>query len=49
MSFAKQLDAYFRSRCTLIVIVTTEEERALDEVIQACATSQRKCMRWDLA
>ena len=49
MSFAKQLDAYFRSRCTLIVIVTTEEERALGEVIQACSTSQRKCMRWDLA
>jgi SpoVK/Ycf46/Vps4 family AAA+-type ATPase len=49
MSFSKQLDAYFRSRSTLIVIATTEEERALDEVVAACAKTKRQCMRWDLA
>ncbi|MBM4074036.1 MAG: AAA family ATPase [Planctomycetes bacterium] len=49
MSFSRQLDAYFRSRCTLIVIATTEEERALEEVMTACSMTQRKCLKWDLA
>jgi SpoVK/Ycf46/Vps4 family AAA+-type ATPase len=49
VSFSQQLDTYFRSRCTLIVIATTEEERALEEVMIACAMTKRSCMKWDLA
>lgn len=45
-----QLEVFFRSRCTLIIIVTPEEERALEEVKLACKQSQpaRRCLRWDV-
>lgn len=50
MSLSDQLETFFRSRCTLIVIITTEEERALGEVMKACEQSKpaRQCHRWDL-
>jgi SpoVK/Ycf46/Vps4 family AAA+-type ATPase len=48
-TFADQLELLFRSRCTLIIIVTPEEERALKEVMLACNQSKqvRRCLRWD--
>lgn len=50
MSLAAQLETFFRSRCTLIIIVTSEEERAVGEVLKACEESRppRQCHRWDV-
>jgi SpoVK/Ycf46/Vps4 family AAA+-type ATPase len=49
MVFAKELDIYFRSRFTLIVLITPEEERALQMVKELCEHSQRPCVTWDVA
>ena len=49
MAFEKELDIYLRSRFTLIVLVTSEEERALQMVKQVCEHSKRPCFTWDLA
>lgn len=49
MVFAKELDIYFRSRFTLIVLITPEEERALQMVKEVCERSQRPCVTWDVA
>lgn len=49
MSFEQELDIYLRSRFTLIVLVTPEEERALSIVKVVCDRSQRPCLSWDVA
>lgn len=49
MNFEEHLDIYLRSRFTLIVIVTLEEERALQTVQSVCDRVKRPCMSWDLA
>ncbi|QUS61725.1 AAA family ATPase [Synechocystis sp. PCC 7338] len=49
MAFAKELDIYLRSRFTLIVLITSEEERALQTVKDVCEHSQRPCITWDVA
>ncbi len=49
MSIQEQLDIYLRSRFTLIVLVTNEEERALEEIRQTCNKGGRLCVTWDLA
>ncbi len=49
MSFEQELDIYLRSRFTLIVLVTPEEERALQAVKAVCEKSQRPCISWDMA
>ena len=36
MAFEQELDIYLRSRFTLMVLVTPEEERALQSVKQVC-------------
>ena len=36
MDFTEQLDLYLRARFTLIVLVTAEEERALDTIRAVC-------------
>jgi AAA+ superfamily predicted ATPase len=49
MTFEQQLDLYLRARCTLMVIVTAEEDRAL-AAIRATAQSYdppRGCLMWD--
>ncbi|HBE31571.1 MAG TPA: AAA family ATPase, partial [Cyanobacteria bacterium UBA11368] len=38
-----------RSRFTLIVLVTPEEERALSVLKTVCVSTQRPCLTWDLA
>jgi len=51
MTFTEQLDLYLRARCTLIVIVSSEEDRALS-AIRATAQSYsppRSCLVWDSA
>lgn len=49
MPFEQELDIYLRSRFTLIVLVTPEEERALSIVKTVCDRSGRSCLTWDLA
>jgi SpoVK/Ycf46/Vps4 family AAA+-type ATPase len=49
MDFDAELDLYLRARYTLIVIVTREEERALQAVAAACERGRRPCLAWDLA
>jgi AAA+ superfamily predicted ATPase len=51
MDFLKQLDTYLRARFTLIVLVTHEEERAVDLIRKMCEDSnpRRDCLTWDSA
>lgn len=47
--FAKQFDTYIRARVTLVVIVTPEEERAIENVKTVCEKKSRTCLSWDIA
>ena len=49
MAFEQELDIYLRSRFTLMVLVTPEEERALQSIKQVCDRAQRPCLSWDVA
>jgi ATP-dependent 26S proteasome regulatory subunit len=49
MAFEQELDVYLRARFTLIVLVTTEEERALQSVKSVCEKLKRPCLTWDVA
>lgn len=48
MDLQEQLDIFLRARFTLMVLVTTEEERALQAIKGACE-KKRACLAWDLA
>jgi ATP-dependent 26S proteasome regulatory subunit len=48
-TFDQELDVYLRARFTLIVLVTVEEERALQIVKAVCEKSKRACLTWDVA
>lgn len=48
-AFERQLDIYLRARFTLILLVTSEEERAVQSIKSVCERSQRSCIAWDLA
>lgn len=49
MAFEETLDIYLRARFTLIVLVTPEEERALEMVKGVCEQASRPCLTWDVA
>ncbi len=49
MKFDEQLDVYLRSRFTLILLVTVEEERAGQDIKAVCERTQRECLAWDVA
>lgn len=49
MAFEHELDIHLRARVTLIVLVTTEEERALQSVKSVCERAGRACFTWDAA
>ncbi|NLG99011.1 MAG: AAA family ATPase [Chloroflexi bacterium] len=49
MSFEKELDTYLRARFTLIVLVTHEEERAIQMITRMCEDTHRACISWDAA
>jgi len=49
MDFNNQLDTYLRARFTLIVLVTQEEQRAIELISEACRESKRVCISWDAA
>ena len=48
MNFEKDLDTYLRARFTLIVLVTAEEERALQTIKTVCERTKRNCLTWDI-
>ena len=47
MNFGEQLDIYLRSRFTLIILITPEEERAVELVRELCSRTQRSAQSWD--
>src|SRR5437660_4379582 len=49
MSFEQQLDVYLRARFTLVVLITPEEERALQSIKAVCERTKRPCLMWDMA
>jgi AAA+ superfamily predicted ATPase len=49
MTFEQQLDIYLRARCTLLVLVTPEEDRALQTIKSVCENPKRTCLSWDAA
>ncbi len=49
MDFQKELDIYLRARFTLMLLVTLEEERALQSVKVVCEEAGRPCLTWDVA
>jgi SpoVK/Ycf46/Vps4 family AAA+-type ATPase len=49
VAFEETLDIYLRARFTLIVLVTPEEERALEMVKETCERAGRPCLAWDAA
>lgn len=49
MDFEQELDVYFRSRCTLICVVSFEEERIIQSIREVCERSKRALHVWDHA
>ncbi len=49
MKFEEQLDIYLRARFTLLVLVTSEEERAQATIKAVCERTGRRCLAWDAA
>ena len=49
MGFEEELDILLRARFTLIVLVTPEEERALEAIKAVCQRGKRPCFTWDVA
>lgn len=45
----QELALYLRARFTLLVIATTEEERAVDVVQEACAATDKNLWSWDMS
>ncbi len=48
-SFDEELDIYLRARFTLLVVVTLEEERLLQQVRTLCERTRRAGLSWDAA
>ncbi|HIG31176.1 MAG TPA: AAA family ATPase, partial [Verrucomicrobiales bacterium] len=49
MTFEKELDLHLRARFTLMLVVTSEEERALEVIKAVCEKAKRPCWTWDVA
>jgi SpoVK/Ycf46/Vps4 family AAA+-type ATPase len=49
VTFEQQLDLYLRARCTLLILVTAEEERALQVIKAVCDPPRRCALEWDIA
>jgi len=47
MNIEKELDVLLRARVTLIILVTVEEQRALDVIRTVCEHGERACWTWD--
>lgn len=48
MDFETELTTYLRARFPLIVLLTTEEERALQAIQTVCEANHRPCLTWDV-
>jgi AAA+ superfamily predicted ATPase len=49
MTFEQEIDIYLRARFTLLIIVTNEEERAIEGIKSVCTQINRPCWSWDAA
>jgi hypothetical protein len=49
VTFEQQLELYLRARCTLLVLMTPEEDRAVRAVLHVCDQLRRPCLSWDVA
>lgn len=49
MNFDQELDVFLRARFTLVIVVTLEEERALQIIKTVCEKSKRNGVGWDMA
>ncbi len=49
MSFTTEIDLNLRSKATLIVVVSPEEERILESLKTLCQNTGRACIAWDIA
>ncbi len=47
--FQEELILYFKARFTIIYVVTSEEERVMNEIVGACVSANRPAMSWDIA
>lgn len=47
--FQEELILYFKARFTLIYVMTTEEERVMKEIVDACKEAARPAIAWDIA
>ncbi|MBY0549280.1 MAG: AAA family ATPase [Candidatus Obscuribacterales bacterium] len=48
MSFEKNLEKLLQARFTLIVLVTSEESRAMDRIKETCVAGKRPLVTWDI-
>ena len=48
-TFSNELDVLLRARFTLIILITSEEERAIETIRDLCGNSQRTALAWDVA
>ncbi len=49
MEFTKEIDLYLRSKATLILVISPEEERVTEELTTLCKNTQRDCVGWNIA
>ena len=49
MEFTQEIDLSLRSKATLILVVSAEEERVTDDLKSLCRSTERSCIAWDLA
>ena len=49
MDFLTEIDLSLRAKATLILIVSSEEERITEDLKTLCQRTERTCIEWDLA
>ena len=49
MEFIQEIDLSLRSKATLILVVSAEEERVTEDLKSLCRSTERSCIAWDLA
>ena len=49
MEFIKEIDLSLRSKATLILVISAEEERVTEDLKTLCRSTERSCIAWDLA
>ena len=49
MDFINEIDLDLRAKATLILVVSAEEERVMEDIAALCRSTERNCIEWDLA